>query len=167
MKKAMAGGMILSAALLALVMPQSEASLGVSAQTPSGSALTVEALDNATYQPVETDAFGDSPVQLTNGSYSSIWHEDGYDQPVIISQISDTYTFGDLNGDGADDAAAIVSESTTGTVHGIFTVLAVYVNDGGHSETRCHREPFTYGSSHPTNNQGRCCHGPGQANGTQ
>src|SRR6266542_2128254 len=60
MKSSIAGGMILSAALLALVLPQSAASLGAYAQTPSGSALTVEALDTATYQPVETQAFGDS-----------------------------------------------------------------------------------------------------------
>jgi hypothetical protein len=131
MKNAMVGGMILSAALFALVMPQSAASVGAYAQTPTGSSLTADALDNATYQPVETDAFGDSPVQLTNGSYSSVLHYGGYDQSVIISQRSDTYAFGDLNGDGADDAAAIVFESTTGTAHGIFTVLAVYVNDGG------------------------------------
>src|SRR5579864_8311573 len=130
MNNSMAGGMILSVALLALVMPGSATSLGAYAQTPSGSTLTVEALDNATYQPVETDAFGDAPVQLTDGSYSSIWHEDGYDQPVLITQRSDTYTFGDLNGDGADDAAAIAFESVTGTSHGIFTVLAVYLNDG-------------------------------------
>src|SRR5437879_10046426 len=131
MKNSMAGGMILSAALLALVMPQSAASVGAYAQTPSGSSMTVEALDNAIYQPVATEAFGDSPVQLTDGSYSSIWHEGGYDQPVTISQSSTPYAFGDLNGDGADDAAAIVLESTTGTAHGIYIVLAVYVNDGG------------------------------------
>jgi hypothetical protein len=130
MKNAMAGGMILSAALLTLGMPLSGASVGAYAQTPSGTSLTVEALDNAIYQPVETQAFGNAAVQLTDGSYSSIWH-DGYDQPVLISQSSDSYAFGDLNGDGADDAAAIAVESITGTTHGIFTVLAVYVNDGG------------------------------------
>jgi hypothetical protein len=134
MKDSIAGGMILSAALLALVMPRSAASLGAYAQTPPGSSLTVEALDNATYQPVATEAFGDSPVQLTNGSYSSIRHDGGFDQPVTISQSSIPYAFGDLNGDGADDAAAIELESTTGTAHGYVVVLAVYVNDGGTPE---------------------------------
>ena len=132
MKNSMAGGLIISAALLALLMPQSAAALGAYAQTPPGSSLTAEALDNATYQPVATEAFGNSPVQLTNGSYSSIWDEDGYEQPVAITQGANTpYAFGDLNGDGADDAAGIALESTTGTAHGISIVLAVYVNDGG------------------------------------
>jgi hypothetical protein len=111
-------------------MPQSAAPLGAYAQTPSGSSLTAEALDNAIYQPVATEAFGDSTVQLTNGSYSSIWHEGGYDQPLTISRSSIPYAFGDLNGDGADDATAIELESTTGTAHGYVVVLAVYVNDG-------------------------------------
>src|ERR1051326_6164880 len=106
MKNSMAGGLIISAALLALLMPQSAAALGAYAQTPPGSSLTAEALDNATYQPVATETFGDSPVQLTNGSYSSIWDEDGYEQPVAITRSEEhTYAFGDLNDDGADDAA--------------------------------------------------------------
>lgn len=131
MKNSMTATMIFSAAL-ALAMPFSAASAGAQAQTPSGSTLTEEALDNAVYQPVDTEAFGNSTVQLTNGGYSSIWHESGYDQPVTISQASNTpYAFGDINGDGVDDAAAIALESTTGTAHGIFIVLAVYLNDGG------------------------------------
>lgn len=131
MKNSMVGGMILSAALLALVMSQFAVSPGAYEQTSSGSALTVEALDNATYQPVATEAFGESPVQLTNGSYSSVLHFGAYDQPVTINQSSIPYVFGDLNADGAEDAAAIELESTTGTAQGIVVVLAVYINDGG------------------------------------
>src|SRR5690242_2597920 len=112
MKNSLPGAIILSAALLACVIPQSAAALGAYAHTPPGSSLTVDALDNATYQPLATDAFGDSPVQLTNGSYSSVWDEDGYEQPVAITQGSNIpYAFGDLNADGADDAAAIALES--------------------------------------------------------
>jgi hypothetical protein len=45
MKTARAGGMIMSAALLALMMPQSAALVGAHAQTAPGSSLTPESLD--------------------------------------------------------------------------------------------------------------------------
>jgi hypothetical protein len=136
MKNSTVGALVLSAAL-AVAVPLPTASAGAQAQTPSGSSLTTDALDNALYQPVQTRFFGESAVQLTNGMYSTIWHDEeaGFDWPVHIGRASNIpYVFGDINGDAADDAAAIAFENTTGTSEGILVTLAVYVNDGGTPE---------------------------------
>jgi hypothetical protein len=124
MKKSMAGGLIISAVLLALVMPQSAAALGAYAQTPSTSPLTVEALGNAMYQPFYLNDAGDT-VRLVDGKYAGTLPDAPLD-PVDISQRS--YAFGDLNGDGVDDAVAVVVEllATSGRAG-----LAAYLNDSG------------------------------------
>jgi hypothetical protein len=92
MRHSLIGGIIMSTALLALGVPQSAAPLSVYAQTTQGSSLTVDALDNATYQPLAADTFGDT-VQLVNGGYDTVLSTG---DNVHIRQGS--YVFGDLNG---------------------------------------------------------------------
>jgi hypothetical protein len=121
----MIGGLLISTALLALVMPQSAAYPVAYAQTPPGSSLTVDALDNATYQPLGADTFGDT-VQLVDGGYEAVLSTGDH---VGIHQAS--YVFGDLNGDGADDAVAIVIEQVGCCASSAQVVLAAYVNDSG------------------------------------
>jgi hypothetical protein len=87
----------------------------------AGSSLTVDALDKATYQPVNADTFGPT-VRLVNGKYKGPLYSD-------ISQGS--YVFGDLTGSGEDGAVAVVVESLSGVAAGLDVVLAVYVNDSG------------------------------------
>ncbi len=119
MNNLLAAGTVVTVVLLALAMPRFVAPASAQDQ-----ALTVDALDNATYQPLHTEAFGDT-VQLVNGIYSgTLFGPDGG-----IRQGS--YVFGDLNGDGADDAVAIVLEQTGCCASSINVILAVYANDGG------------------------------------
>jgi hypothetical protein len=93
---------------------------------PPVSDLTLDALRNATYDVSE---FFGSPhsVTLVNGSYAS-----GPD-PAVIDYISvymsDMVAFGDLNYDGANDAAVILGINTGGT--GVFTYIAAVLNVGG------------------------------------
>jgi hypothetical protein len=84
--------------------------------------LTAEALDNATYVPANTGIFGDS-VQLVDGGYAKAGQAGG------IAQRS--YVFGDLNGDAADDAVALVVELLGCCASSANIVLAAYVNDSG------------------------------------
>jgi hypothetical protein len=85
--------------------------------------LTPAVLDNAIYRPRNADVFGDT-VQLVNGQFQ------GTQFPFTdISQNS--YVFGDINGDGVDDAVAITLESLSGVIDGLDVGLTVYLNDSG------------------------------------
>ncbi len=117
MASSLAGRMIISAALLALLMPQSAAY----AQTPAASPLTVEALDNATYKPRHTEALGDTAQLVDGESVGTLYSGTGVRQS--------SYVFGDLNGDGTDDAVATVIEQLGGTAWDV--IVAAYVNDSG------------------------------------
>jgi hypothetical protein len=82
--------------------------------------LTVDKLRNGTYF---APAFGRN-VTLVNGSYS-VNNAPG----VYNVQMLDSYAFGDLNGDGVEDAGIILVENDGGT--GQFeSIIAVY-NSGG------------------------------------
>jgi heat shock protein HslJ len=87
-------------------------------------ALTLEALQNAVYQGIY-----DEPVQLTDGRYEGEpFVPGGASRPTVVLH-PEVYAFGDLNGDGADDAAVILIESSGGS--GSFIYLAAVINEGG------------------------------------
>lgn len=80
-------------------------------------------LQNATYAGIY-----DQPVLLVNGTYEGEpFVEGGMARPVVI--YSGVRTSGDLDGDGAQDAAVILSENSGGS--GMFTYLAALFNQDG------------------------------------
>ncbi len=88
--------------------------------TPTTAGLTLEILQNGTYfAPV----FGRT-VTLVNGMYSENTASGSYTVRML-----DKYAFGDLNGDGLEDAGIILVENSGGT--GQFeSVIAVYDSGG-------------------------------------
>ena len=87
--------------------------------SPSVPSLTLDMLKNATYDA----PFYTRTVTLVNGTYL----EGSPD--IYFVQILDVYAFGDLNGDGTDDAAVILLENGGGT--GQFESLVAVLNSGG------------------------------------
>ncbi|MFQ5812502.1 MAG: META domain-containing protein [Anaerolineae bacterium] len=86
--------------------------------------LTLEALQNASYQGIY-----DEPVQLTDGRYEGEpFVEGGASRPTVMFH-PEVYAFGDLNGDGVDDAAVILIENSGGS--GNFRYLAAVINEDG------------------------------------
>ena len=86
--------------------------------------LTLEALQNALYQGIYDD-----PVQLTDGKYEGEpFVPGGASRPTVVLH-PEVYAFGDLNGDGVDDAAVILIENSGGS--GNFRYLAAVINEGG------------------------------------
>jgi hypothetical protein len=79
---------------------------------------------NAQYQLGATDAL--QVVQLTDGKFQQ-GTPGGADS--ISVAVSDFMAVGDLNSDGTDEVAALVSENYGGT--GVFVFLAVYANENG------------------------------------
>lgn len=111
---------------IALVMALSACGLPAATPVPSVPAassvpaLTLETLRNATYT---LPTFGNT-VTLTDGGYR---YENGPEKLDVI--LLDVHATGDLNGDGAEDAAVILGENSGGS--GTFeSVIAVY-NDNG------------------------------------
>ncbi|MGA9348656.1 MAG: META domain-containing protein [Anaerolineae bacterium] len=86
--------------------------------------LTLEALQNASYQGIY-----DEPVQLTDGQYEGEPFVPGGASRPTVTFHPEVYAFGDLNGDGVDDAAVILIENSGGS--GNFLYLAAVINDGG------------------------------------
>jgi heat shock protein HslJ len=90
----------------------------------AGGELALEALQNASYQGIY-----DEPVQLTEGRYEGEpFVPGGASRPTVVLH-PEVYAFGDLNGDGVDDAAVILIESSGGS--GSFIYLAAVINEGG------------------------------------
>jgi LysM repeat protein len=89
-----------------------------------GESPTLVALRNATYQGIY-----DEPVQLTDGQYAGQpFVEGGASRPTVT--LSDPFVaFGDLNGDGVEDAAVILAENSGGS--GVFVYLAAVVDQNG------------------------------------
>jgi len=79
---------------------------------------------NAQYQLGATDAL--QVVQLTDGKFE---HGTQGGTDSISVAVSDFIAVGDLNADGTDEVAALVSENYGGT--GVFVFLAVYANENG------------------------------------
>ncbi len=90
--------------------------------TPASTPLTAESIRYARYVLggrgiVET-------VQLANGIYQG-----GQGAEYASVWLLDPLAFGDLNGDGAEDAVALVAENYGGT--GVFVYLVVFLNQNG------------------------------------
>lgn len=94
-------------------------------ETPFVPALTVEALGNAVYTlPSFDGAIRSYP--FTDGKYT-------LGDPSVSGHVNlsllDFFAFGDLNADGASDAAVLISENYGGT--GVFVSVNAVLNEGG------------------------------------
>lgn len=92
------------------------------AATPMLPGLTAEMIKNAQYTVNAANA--PRTVQLNSGVY-----ETGAGTDFISIQMGEQMAFGDLNGDGMVDAAAVVGENYGGS--GDFTYLVVFLNRSG------------------------------------
>lgn len=79
---------------------------------------------NAQYQLGATDAL--QVVQLTDGKFEQ--GTPGGTDSISVA-VSDFVAVGDLNADGTNEVAALISENYGGT--GVFVFLAVYTNENG------------------------------------
>ena len=79
---------------------------------------------NAQYQLGATDAF--QVVQLSDGKFEQ--GTPGGADSISVS-VTDFVAVGDLNADGTNEVAALISENYGGT--GVFVFLAVYANENG------------------------------------
>lgn len=86
--------------------------------------LTLEALKNAEY-PSEFPA--SKKARLTDGRYEEAIQPGAASKLVIV--LHSLYALGDLNGDGTDDAAAILVANAGGS--GSFYHLVAVLNEGG------------------------------------
>jgi uncharacterized lipoprotein YbaY len=87
--------------------------------------LTLEVLKNATY-PSEIEKSG--TITLTDGRYEGEpFVEGGASRPVVI--LVEPVAFGDLDGDGVEDAAVILAANAGGS--GTFISLEAVRNEGG------------------------------------
>lgn len=88
--------------------------------------LTEESLKNAEYQGIYPEA-----VELTDGQYEGEpFVEGGASRPTL--SFTEPYAFGDLDGDGVDDAAVLLVENSGGS--GSFVYLAAVLNRDGQPE---------------------------------
>jgi hypothetical protein len=97
----------------------------IPAPTVPAPSLTVDQLKNAKYQLGARDDH--TVVQLTDGKYQQGTDATTLDYANIT--LTEFVSIGDLNGDGADEAAAILFENYGGT--GNFAFLAIYTNANG------------------------------------
>jgi len=104
--------------------PASASELTSPPETPTPVPDYITEIRNATYQLGATN--GLRVVQLKNGKF-----EQG--DPAGVDYVSVTMTdfvaFGDLNGDGVDEVAALVAENYGGS--GVFVLLAIYEDVSG------------------------------------
>jgi len=89
--------------------------------------LSAEQIRNGPYQLGFTDAL--RIVQLSNGRYQEGVPGDGN---YVEIHVTDFIALGDINGDGLNEAAALVAEDYGGT--GVFVFLALYVAKAGEPE---------------------------------
>ena len=112
--------------------PMAPTNTSVITDTPAGpttvpGVLTLDMLRNGTYHT----PFYNRIVTLVNGSYS-----EGSGSSAFSVQMLNVYGFGDLNGDGKDDATIILAENDGGS--GVFESLIAITNQGGtpHQESQ-------------------------------
>jgi heat shock protein HslJ len=92
----------------------------------SVASLTEETLKNAEYRGIYAEA-----IRLTDGKYEGEpFVEGGASRPTVA--FINVYAFGDLNGDGLDDAVVVLVENSGGS--GSFVYLAAVLNRGGNPE---------------------------------
>ncbi len=86
--------------------------------------LTVDMLKNAQYVGIY-----DPAIQLSDGHYEGKPFVEGGASRPTVDFIDDFYAFGDLNGDGINDAVVFLAESSGGS--GVFTYAATVLNENG------------------------------------
>jgi len=84
----------------------------------------VQVLRNMTYQGIYQE-----PVQLTEGKYEGEPFVEGGASRPTVTLLDDFIAFGDLNGDGLDEAAVILAENSGGS--GTFIYLALIMGQKG------------------------------------
>ncbi len=89
-----------------------------------GGRLSLDQLKNASY-----DGIYDQPVTLVDGYYEGEPFVEGGASRPTVTFVGDLVAYGDLNGDGVEDAAVLLAESSGGS--GTFTYLAAVVNQDG------------------------------------
>ncbi|HEY5118799.1 MAG TPA: Gmad2 immunoglobulin-like domain-containing protein [Anaerolineales bacterium] len=89
--------------------------------SPTISPLTANMLKNGTYKLPQLG----QTVTLVNGKFD----RDTPDSDIVHAALLNPLAFGDLNGDGAEDAAVLLSESSGGT--GDWISVVVVLNQGG------------------------------------
>jgi hypothetical protein len=115
----------LACGLPAAVSTPTPAPVQEAAPTPAASGLTIDQLKSAQYQLGVNDSH--AMVQLTDGKYQQGTDATTLDFAYIA--LTDHVAFGDLNGDGVDEAAAMFLENYGGT--GNFGMLTIYSNVNG------------------------------------
>jgi heat shock protein HslJ len=86
--------------------------------------IPMEALKNATYSGIY-----DEPIRLTDGLYEGQPFVEGDASRPLVEYIDGTEMFGDLDGDGVEDAVVFLHESSGGS--GIFTYVSAQLNRDG------------------------------------
>lgn len=110
---------LILSALLTLTACQPITAPGDHAPTAAGNELTVQTLMNATYSGIS-----DKPVTLTDGLY-----EEGNPATFSVQYRDNATLFGDLNGDGMDDAVVFLTDHGGGSA--AFTYVAAQLNQKG------------------------------------
>jgi uncharacterized lipoprotein YbaY/heat shock protein HslJ len=95
---------------------------GDMAAAPEG--LSPQELANATYQGIY-----EQPVTLTDGAYAGEPFVEGGASRPTVTLIESPIAYGDINGDGQDDAAVLLAENSGGS--GTFVYLAAVANQDG------------------------------------
>ena len=90
----------------------------------STNAFTLEMLQNAQYRSPDWGEY-----QLVNGVYYRTPTAPGESAEIYKTQLDERFVTGDLNADGADDAAAFLRTQNGGTGH--FVELAAMLNQDG------------------------------------
>ena len=86
--------------------------------------LTIEQLANATYSGIYEE-----PITLTDGRYEGEPFVEGGAARPTVQLIRGTVIYGDLNGDGVNDAAMVLVENSGGS--GVFNYVGAQVNQDG------------------------------------
>ena len=115
---------LLLSACIAPIQPAPADSGEQMTDAPASSELTVEQLGNATYSGIY-----DEPVTLTDGLYEGEPFVEGGAARPTVQLIEDTILYGDLNGDGVDDAAMMLVENSGGS--GVFNYIGAQINQDG------------------------------------
>ncbi|HEX3034549.1 MAG TPA: hypothetical protein VHT73_05350 [Thermodesulfobacteriota bacterium] len=88
-------------------------------ETEETGELTLETIENAEYYVIMKD----QKVKLISGLYESTSEELGLPESILVT---DKVAFGDVNGDGEEDAAVILETNLGGS--GFFYQLAIMIN---------------------------------------
>jgi heat shock protein HslJ len=110
-----------------LCIPAATAPEQPEATTPTAAnpgPLTVDALANATYSGIY-----DEPITLSEGRYEGEPFVGGDPSRPMVEYLNSSELYGDLNGDGVEDAAVFLVENSGGT--GNFVYVAAQLNQNG------------------------------------